>query len=143
MNHTCLCDSTEKLLTFLRGIDPCMPTPLHEIVHLEEYAQKVLQFGHAAVVEEDGRIICAACFYCNDEQTGCAYLALLGTLPGYEGKGFASSCLALAEQISKEHGMRRLRLDAVPTNVRAVRFYEYHGYTIESADVKLHLIKEL
>lgn len=142
MEQAFLCDSKAKLLTFLQGIDPCMPTPLHKIVNLEEYAEKVLKFGHAAVIEKDGRIICAACFYCNDEQNKNAYHSLLGTLPGYEGNGCASQCIELAEQICAENGMHRLRLDAVPTNTRAVRFYAYHGYVIDSADQKLHLVKE-
>ena len=142
MKQAFLCDNKEKLLKFLQGIDSRMPVPLHEIVDLDEYAEKVLRLGHAAVKEDNGHIICAACFYCNDEQSKSAYLSLLGTLHGYEGKGCASQCLALAEQVCKEHGMLRLRLDAVPTNTRAVRFYEYHGYVIDSADQKLHLVKE-
>lgn len=143
MGNLQLCDSTEKLFDFLQGIDTCMPTPLHKIVDLKEYAEKIMHFGQAAVIMQAGQVVCAACFYCNDQQTKCAYLSLLGTLPGYEGQGYASSCLSLAEQHSAANGMVSLRLDAVPENTRAVRFYQYHNYQIERADQKLHFVKDL
>jgi len=143
MHQPQLCHDVQQLYEFLLQLDPRMPTPLHEIVDIGEYAEKVLRLGHAAVIEQDGRIVCAACFYCNDTQTKSAYLSVLGTLSGHESKGYAAACLALAERVSAEHGMAFLRLDAVAANTRAVRFYHYHGYRTEHADQKLHLVKEL
>lgn len=137
------CSEETALLRFLHRIDQCLPTPLQERVDLGQYAKKVLQAGRVLCVEKDGAIVCAALFYCNDRETGNAYLTLLGTLPEHEGKGYGRMVLTAAENVAKREGMTSFHLDTEPTNTRAVRFYQNHGYKTVYMSEKLHMVKEL
>ena len=137
------CRDAGALLTFLQRIDTSLPTSLSSRVDLNAYAQKVLQSGRVLCVEHNGDIVCAALFYCNDHQSGNAYLTLLGTLPEYEGKGYGSLVLSAAEQAAKREGMTSFHLDTEYQNTHAVQFYRRHGYTTSYTSEKLHMAKEL
>ena len=138
-----ICKDKAHLLRFLQKIDRQLPTPLSDRVDLDTYAQKVLTHGHVLGIEKNAELVCAAVFYCNDAQTGQAYLTLLGTLEGHEHQGYAGRVLAAAETRCVRAGMRALHLDTEHTNLNAIRFYQKHGYKETASDQKLHLVKEL
>lgn len=137
------CGNKTALVQFLQHIDTCLPTPLHDRVDPDAYAQKVLQHGRVLCIEKNGEIVCAALFYCNDRETCGAYLTLLGTLPEYAGRGFGGMVLSAAENMAKREGMTTFHLDTEHNNTHAVRFYQNHGYTVGHVSEKLHMVKEL
>jgi len=137
------CKDKAQVLAFMQKIDKQLPTPLSGRTDPEVYAQKVLTHGHVLGIEKNTELICAAMFYCNDTQNKCAYLTLLGTLTGCEGKGYAGRVLAAAEAKCIRAGMRTIHLETDHTNLKAIRFYKKHGYKEADTAEKLHLVKEL
>lgn len=56
------------------------------------------------------------------------YLELLALLPEAQNQGIGSSIMAWFEFSALEHGARNLWVCASSFNVRALRFYEHHGF---------------
>ena len=137
------CKEREKLFCFLKQIDGTLPVPLSERVNLRNYAEKVLQFGQCITIEESGNIVAAVLFYCNDFQTKKAYITLLGTLPEYEGKGYATKLLKAAEEVAGRNGMRIMNLETERTNQKAISLYCKCGYQLSKIDNKVHMMKEI
>jgi ribosomal protein S18 acetylase RimI-like enzyme len=75
-----------------------------------------------------------------------AYLHRLAVAEGFRGAGLGKWCTAQGERIAAEAGYDYLRLDALPTEVRAVTFYRRLGYTdcgtitVESGDPRQPLV---
>jgi len=69
-----------------------------------------------------------------------AYLHRLAVVEAFRGAGLGKWCMAEGERITTEAGYDYLRLDSLPTEVRAVTFYRRLGYTncatitVESGD---------
>ena len=53
---------------------------------------------------------------------------VLATLPAYHGRGFARAMLQAGIDVARAAGMKAVRLDTFPFNVRARRLYESCGY---------------
>lgn len=132
-----------RLYDFLTAIDASLPTPLSSRVNLKQYAEKILKNGVALSAERNGAIVSSAMFYCNDRENGEAYLTLLGTIPGYEGNGYASCVMDKAEEFAKKNGMKKMCLETEMTNREAVGFYSRRGFVIRSCAEKLRMEKEL
>jgi ribosomal protein S18 acetylase RimI-like enzyme len=69
-----------------------------------------------------------------------AYLHRLAVVESFRAAGLGKWCMAQGERIATEAGYGYLRLDCLPTEVRAMTFYERLGYTnrgtitVESGD---------
>lgn len=133
----------EKLVTFLERIDAQLPTPLSSRVELNAYADKVIAHGRVLAVEEKDKIVSALLFYCNDREHQNAYITLLGTLAGHEGKGLGRRLMREMESVARQEGMKRVCLDTEKSNSRALAFYSRCGYVIEYVADKIHMVKEL
>jgi GNAT superfamily N-acetyltransferase len=57
------------------------------------------------------------------------HLRGMAVLPEWQGKGVASRLLAVAEAELKTHYCRRITLDTTKPLLRAIQFYENHGYS--------------
>jgi len=53
----------------------------------------------------------------------------LGTLPGYEGRGVATSLMEEAWAVAKERGVRRATLEVAVSNIRAQELYYRFGFS--------------
>lgn len=75
-----------------------------------------------------------------------AYLHRLAVVEAFRGAGLGKWCMAQGERIATEEGYDYLRLDALPTEVRAMAFYRRLGYTdrgaitVESGDPRQPLV---
>ena len=139
-----VCDiRKEKLIAFLEKIDAQLPTPLSSRVDLNTYADKVLTHGKVLAVEENNRIVSALLFYCNDRESRNAYITLLGTLAGHEGKGLGRKLMREMETVARQENMKRIFLDTEKGNSHAIAFYSRCGYLIDHVADKIHMVKEL
>lgn len=134
-----------KLLKeFLLKIDSRLPVALSERVNLDAYAQKVCSVGRVIGIVEEDKLVAAILFYANDLKEKKAYLTLLGTLEGYEGRGYARELMEKAEESSKAIGMKSVHLDTERSNRKAIDFYERRGYLINSiTENRVHMLKEI
>ncbi len=75
-----------------------------------------------------------------------AYLHRLAVVEAFRGAGLGKWCMAQGERIATEGGYDYLRLDSLPTEVRAITFYRRLGYTdcgtitVESGDPRQPLV---
>jgi ribosomal protein S18 acetylase RimI-like enzyme len=75
-----------------------------------------------------------------------AYLHRLAVVEAFRGAGLGKWCMAQGERIAAEEGYDYLRLDSLPTEVRAMTFYQRLGYTnrgtitVESGDSRQPLV---
>lgn len=75
-----------------------------------------------------------------DPASRAAYLHRLAVVEAFRGAGLGKWCMAQGERIATEAGYEYLRLDSLPTEVRAMTFYRRLGYsnrgtiTVESGD---------
>src|ERR1017187_8885234 len=52
----------------------------------------------------------------------------IGTLPGHEGRGIASSLMDDAWRDAQERGIKRATLEVATSNTRAQKFYYHYGF---------------
>jgi ribosomal protein S18 acetylase RimI-like enzyme len=75
-----------------------------------------------------------------------AYLHRLAVVEAFRGAGLGKWCTAQGERLAAAQGYEYLRLDALPTEVRAMTFYQRLGYsnrgtiTVESGDPRQPLV---
>lgn len=137
-----LCRDSEVLLDFLYAVDNTLPVPLSQRIDMEAFAQKSAQ-SPVYTVTENGRIVSAALVIYGYLEQPYAYLNLLATVPGYEGRGYARTLMGAAEEDARKVGMTHFYLHTNASNARAVRFYERRGYRILETEPKLHMAKPL
>lgn len=81
-----------------------------------------------------------------EEGARAAYLHRLAVAAPYRGAGLGKWCVAQAECIAVAAGLAYVRLDALPSETRAVTFYQRLGYTnrgiirVESGDPRQPLV---
>lgn len=76
-------------------------------------------------VSEGGVVGTIACAATGDE----GHLRGMGVLPDWQGKGVASALLQAAETELRNQRCMRVTLDTTEPLMRAMRFYERHGFT--------------
>ena len=137
------CQDEQALLAFLEKVDTTLPVPLSARVNLAKYARRNLERGYVYAIEQDGEIACAALFYYNFEDRSAAYLDLLATAPGYNGRGYASRVMDAAELAAKNAGMTEFHLHTNDTNKAALSLYSKRGYEIIKTEPKIQMRKFL
>ena len=138
-----LCDDYVLVYDFLCGIDDSLPAKLSERVDLPEFANKVLKNGRVIAVKNDGKIISASLFYCNDMETRSAFITMIGTLRPFRKSGVGADVIKACENYAKNAGMKYMRLETDIANNREIIFYLKNGYSIEYVEKKIHMVKEL
>ncbi len=138
-----VCKEKDELTEFLREADLELPVSLSKRVDLRAYADKVLRCGKNVVIRENGKIVAAALFYCNDSETGQGYLTLLVTLGQHKRKGYASLLMDAAESMARNSGMKEFLLDTNKENAAAISFYRDRDYRVIFEEEKIRMGKQL
>jgi GNAT superfamily N-acetyltransferase len=101
----------------------------------EAYADTVLNATGALQRMREMSLFVAASNSVIIGSVGCSvngvegHLRGMAVLPEWQGKGVASGLLAVAEVELKTQGCRRITLDTTRPLLRAIQFYENHGYS--------------
>ena len=140
-NYT-LCRDPLILLDFFRKVDTTLPVPLSQRINLEAFAHSSVE-GTVHCICREGQLESAALVIYGYLDKPFAYLNLLATVPGCEGRGFGSFLLNKAEEAARKAGMIEFHLHTNAVNRRAVSLYERKGYRILEREPKLHMAKTL
>lgn len=127
-----VCTDIEKIVEFLFEIEPYLPDSLAKRVDFHEFAKKVVENGYTLAMIEDGKIISAIMFYCNDTENKTAYFTFCGTLPDFRKRGLSFALFREAEKVSYENGMRYVCADTNITNKRIIPLIKKLGFTMKS-----------
>ncbi len=105
------------------------PNLREKISSLDEYAQKLSEFAYVYAVTENSQQVGVLVFYANDRETKTAYISLIGVKKGNERKGIGKDMLNYCQQLSRENGMCKIRLEVDEGNENAIIFYEKNGFS--------------
>lgn len=107
--------------------------------------RKISKYAVFLRAQVDCNIAGYAAMYANDSDTKTAYLTLIGVKEDYRKQHIGTKMLEMCENIAKENGMQRLRLEVRNANKGAIKFYLRNGYTLEAAcsDNSTYMIREM
>lgn len=120
--------SATQVAEHLLACDTSFTPPLSQRVDVAAYAEKIVT--HAAQFEawEEGVLVGFAAMYCNRPPE--AFLTTISVLPTHQnrklGEHLLHQCLAHAAKLA----MTTLALEVDSTNLRALAFYQKHGFTV-------------
>lgn len=120
-----------ELVHILENYLEDMPHFLGKIDSLETYAQKVLEYGNVYVIKSDAHIKGFVIFYANDSRERMAYISLIAVSKEFRRQKMGTELLWVCEKISKEMGMKGVRLEVDRDNLKAQRFYESLGFYVQ------------
>jgi ribosomal protein S18 acetylase RimI-like enzyme len=125
--------SCEQLAALLRRCDASFVPRLSSRVELAAYAHKIA--SHALRLEAWAGIepVALLAMYCNDLDSGIAYITSVSVVPGYARRGIASALVAQSIRRAHAAGMRRIVLEVDATNGAALRLYQKSGFEATSS----------
>ncbi len=118
----------ESLTQLLRQLDATFPIPLSRKVDLAAYAEKLLRIGTAYGAWEEESPVGLCGFYANDQQTGKAYVSVVGVLASHQRRGIARTLLADSLALCRKAGMGQCCLYTHQTNLGAIALYRSFGF---------------
>lgn len=139
-------NSREELKLILDEFDKYfVPTVSSIVGSLDEYSNKLFKNAETIVFVEDNKVLGFASFYCNNMDTKVAYLSQIAVRPECGSMGIGTLLIKECERISKENGMKKLRLEVYNDNIVGNNFYKKNNYTYESdvSDKSKYMIKNL
>lgn len=138
--------STTEILEVLKYYNYYFPRSIESRVgNLVIYAAKIAENACVYVTKDKGIISGVVVFYANDLLTKVAYLSHIAVSVEYQNKGLGSLLLHLSCTLSKQHGMRKMKLEVDISNNKAIAYYKKHSFkTVGNASLtSQYMVKEL
>lgn len=124
----------DRILRFLTVMNEEFHPPLHARVNLNEYATKLAMHGVnfflVAGNECGNEDVAHAGFYCNDLESGVAFISSIAVVPRFQGSEAAGYLLSQIIKTCRARHMTVLSLEVDRENVKAVRFYTRQGFSL-------------
>lgn len=119
--------------THLTRCDADFVPPLSTRVTISDYAGKIARCATRFEAWDSGTLIGLVAAYCNNQDTGIAYITSVSVLPHCSARGIASHLLRQCIEHAKASGMQQLNLEVASNNLRAIRLYTKCGFTANAA----------
>ena len=86
-----------------------------------------------------------AAIYANDKETKTAFISMIGVLEAMQGMHIGSALMDACIHTARENGMKRIRLEVLKKNARAIAFYKHYNfqYEKECSEESDYYMKEL
>ncbi len=122
-----------------------LPSLSQRHINLQEYADKLREFGRVWCHYDQGNPVSIIAGYFNDVQEHIAYLSMLAVDENYRGRHLASSLLSEFEEYALNTGMEKIKLEVRKNNRTAQALYNKFGYTIigDASDTSYYMVKPL
>lgn len=113
------------------------PSSFVDTLSVDDYADKLIERAINYVFVEKGKDAGFLSFYANDKETKTGYIALIGVLKEFQGKGIAQNLMDLCIQECRKAGMNQIKLEVKKENKRAIQFYRHYEFIeLQDASVK-------
>lgn len=111
--------------------------------NLEIFVRKICENGICFVCEDNG--VCGViAFYANDSKNYTAYITSVLVSKSSRGKGIGTKLIRIAEDVSRDKKMTKIRLEVNVNNSAAKSLYEKLGYVeVQRKDKSIYLEKKL
>ena len=123
--------SLSRVLELLEALDADYTPALSSIVHIHEYAAKLLRNAVVCLARLGGRDVGLVAVYVNDQATRCAYISTIATHQDVRGQGVGMALMESALNIAETHAMDYVRLEVSKLNKPAIRLYKRMGFREE------------
>ena len=121
--------SEEQIVDHLALCDADFVPPLARRVDLADYAKKIVD--RATRFEAwDGPLVGLLAAYCNDPESGAAFVTNLSVRREWRGRGVATRLIELLVAHAGRAGFRCVQLEVDLANARALERYEKSGFEI-------------
>ncbi len=97
-------------------------------INIDEFSEKLMNSAIVILAIHQCCIIGFVAIYANDRQTKTAFISLIAVKPDFYGRGISAQLLSIAEDYAYQHGMTSIKLEVRQDNLRAIKFYNNHGY---------------
>jgi ribosomal protein S18 acetylase RimI-like enzyme len=136
--------TAREIAAHLAECDADFVPPLSSRLNVDEYAWKLARRATRFEAWDGDRLVGLVAAYCNDLESGQAFISSVSVLRGWGGRGIAARlverCLAHARAL----GLRRVALEVDAANAPARRLYERQGFTVTRAEPpSLMMVREL
>lgn len=86
-----------------------------------------------------------AAMYANDMESETAYITMIGVIPDMQGLKIGKKLLDKCIEVAKVHGMKRIRLEVLKDNIKALMFYKNNQFVFEKkcTNRSNYLIREI
>lgn len=122
--------SRQQIQSFLEEIESNFEPPLGQRLNIQEYAQKLSNKARVLYYKEEERIVSAILYYINTEQK-TAYIPVLGSIFGFEGKGLMRVLMDKLEETLFASDCESLGLETW-LGSRALNIYIKRGFYVSS-----------
>lgn len=131
MNHCTIkkIDNIEKIKQIICKYDRIFVPSISSIVDIDEYIEKIFNYGITIIMSNESDDIGFCSFYCNDYKNKIAYISLIAIKPLYEGCGYSNFLMKYVENYCTENGMTKIKLEVYNHNQKAIKFYQKNGFT--------------
>lgn len=120
--------NVEQIYKLLKQFDCIFPHLKEKIISYQAYADKLSKYANTCVALRGEEICGLLVYYANDKTTKTAYIALIGVLPKFQGKGLGKLLLDYCIQESKIQEMQTLKLEVDLDNLQAISFYKKNNF---------------
>lgn len=118
------------VLSLLKQLDNYFYPALSKRVNLNIYADKLISKGSIDLAySTNGEPVGLIGYYCNDTESGAAYISVLGVLPKYQGKGIARTLLQMCIANCRTQNMKTVTVKTEKQNQKALKLYTKHGFS--------------
>jgi ribosomal protein S18 acetylase RimI-like enzyme len=103
-------------------------------VDIETYSRKIASRAARFEAWSGGALVGLVAAYCNDLETGIAYITSVSVLREWTGRGVAANLMKRCVEYARASGMRQLSLEVARDNSPAIKLYEESGFIADGAD---------
>lgn len=126
--------SAEKIAEHLLQCDANFVPPLSSRVGINDYAKKIANNAARFEAWSDGAMVGLVAVYCNDQETGIAYITSVSVLESWKGNGIAACLINQCVKHATSSGMRQISLEVASDNMPAIRLYEKSGFVVNQVN---------
>ena len=120
--------SEAEIAEHLLRCDSDFMLPLSARVEIKDYAQKIVSNAARFEAWSGDTLVGLAAAYCNDMESGVAFVTSVSVLREWAGKGIMSKLISQCIEHAKKFGMWRISLEVGDGNMPAIRLYEKYGF---------------
>ncbi len=129
--------NTSKAQEIKRHLVACDETfhpPLSSKVDLAEYSKKLADCATRFEAWSDGELVGLVSAYCDNVESGSAYVTNVSVLPAFTGRGIARRLLSSCRDHASGKGFVSLSLEVDPKAQSALYLYHGLGFQFEDLD---------
>lgn len=126
--------SDKDIRNHLERCDELFKPFLSSYINLEEYSKKLLERAVRYEIFDNANLVGLVAVY---HSSNIGYISNFSLEQQFLGKDLSSQLMKLCIDDSKKQKLITIRLEVFKENLRAIKFYFKHGFTIESDNAKV------